>query len=349
MANVVASNSPMKVTVVGGTHGNEYTGVWCIKSLDRRLSPSSSDPTSSKFPNLQISTLLGNPEAHLQNKRFVEQDLNRQFSYKALAESPTDSLEAKRAMEINQLLGPKQFDEENESGGTNANVIIDLHTTTTNMGTTLIVGEGNSLMTQCAAYVVHKCGEKGDNVCVLMHTHQTQKARPHLASIAPNPLSIEVGPVPQGVLRHDIVEKTQQALEAALEFLEKHKSEPKALQQELKTYFPSGQVPCYRSAPAKRAGEMSSKIPWPCDPSNRNFPSWMVHKNVQDTDFKEIRTGDPLFVDLDGTTIPYDGSHGSPVLLMFINEGGYYYSSSGTGISVACRDNYSLDSGELIV
>jgi hypothetical protein len=75
----------------------------------------------------------------------------------------------------------------------------------------------------------------------------------------------------------------------------------------------------------------------------------MVHKNVQDQDFKEIRSGDPLFVDLDGTTIPYDGSHGSPVLLMFINEGGYYYASSGTGISVARRDNYSLETGKLII
>jgi succinylglutamate desuccinylase len=324
--------------------------VWCIKSLDRRLLSSSSNPTSSKFANLEISTLLGNPEAHLQNKRFVDQDLNRQFSFKALVESPSDSLEAERATEINQILGRKQFDEGNESADkTNAKVVIDLHTTTANMGTTLIVGEGNQFMTQCAAYIVHKCSSEGDNVCVLMHTHKTQKDRPHLSSIAPHPLSIEVGPVPQGVLRHDIVEKTQRALEAALEFLEKHNSEPEALQSELKSYFPSGQVSCYRSAPAKRAGEMSSKIPWPCDPSNENFPYWMVHKNVQDQDFKEIRSGDPLFVDLDGTTIPYDGSHGSPVLLMFINEGGYYYASSGTGISVARRDNYSLETGKLII
>lgn len=323
--------------------------MWCIKSLDRRLLSSSSNPIRSKFPNLEISTLLGNPEAHYQNKRFVDQDLNRQFSYKALVESPTDCLEAKRAAEVNQILGPKQFDEGDDNADKkNSNVVIDLHTTTTNMGTTLIVGEGNRLMTQCAAYIVHKCSSEGDNVCVLIHTHKTQKGRPHLSSIAPHPLSIEVGPVPQGVLRHDIVDKTQRALEAALEFLEKNNSDPEALQSEMNKYFPSGQVPCFRSAPAKRAGEMSSKIPWPCDPFNENFPNWMVHKNVQDQDFKEIRTGDPLFVDLEGSTISYDGSHGSPVLLMFINEGGYYYSSSGTGISVARRDNYSLDTGKLI-
>jgi hypothetical protein len=74
----------------------------------------------------------------------------------------------------------------------------------------------------------------------------------------------------------------------------------------------------------------------------------MVHSSVQDQDFQEIRTGDPLFVDLDGTVINYDGSHGSPVMLMFINEGGYYYSSSGTGISVARRDEYKLETGQLL-
>mmetsp|Transcript_9500 Transcript_9500/g.14670 ORF Transcript_9500/g.14670 Transcript_9500/m.14670 type:complete len:387 (+) Transcript_9500:111-1271(+) len=367
--SVADASSPMRVTIVGGTHGNEYTGVWCIKSLDRRLSSSESTSTNNNnnnnpkklYPHLEISTLLGNPQAHQENKRFVDEDLNRQFSYKALVEEFSSSLESKRAREINQLLGPKNFDEKNcNSDATKTTsdvVIIDLHTTTTNMGVTLIVGEGDPLMTRCAAYIVQKLRSSDDNrVSVLMHTHKDQKSRPNVASIVPHGLSIEVGPVPQGVIRHDVVEKTQQALEAALEFLERtqqqqqqQQTHPDELEKELRQSFPNGQVPCYRSAPAKRAGEMSSKIPWPCDSQNLNFPAWMVHKSVQDADFQEIEKGDPLFVDLDGKVIPYDGSHGSPVLLMFINEGGYYYSSSGTGISVAVRDKYSLETGKLIV
>jgi succinylglutamate desuccinylase len=260
-----------------------------------------------------------------------------------------NSCEAKRAKEINQLLGPKQFDDSSESTEkADSDVIIDLHTTTTNMGTTLIVGAGDQLMTQCAAYIRAKCG---DNVHILMHTHKRQQDRPQLSSIASSCMSIEVGPVPQGVLRHDVVEKTQAALEVAFEFLDKSQSSQEtreSLQKELKEYYPSGQVPCYRSAPSQREGEMSSKIPWPCDPENENFPAWMVYKDLQDEDFVEIKTGDPLFVDLDGTVIAYDGSHGSPVRLMFINEGGYYYASSGTGISVAQLGHFDLESGELI-
>ena len=293
----------------------------------------------------------------MQNKRFVNEDLNRQFSYNALHNTDNTSCEAKRAKEINQLLGPKQFDDYSSSADKAASdVIIDLHTTTTNMGTTLIVGEGNKLMTQCAAYIMAKCGGNSDSkdtstnngVYILMHTHKRQQDRPGLSSIAPCPLSIEVGPVPQGVLRHDVVEKTQAALEAALEFLERHATEPEALEKELNECYPEGKVPCYRSAPSQRKGEMSSKIAWPCDPDNENFPAWMVHKDVQDQDFSEIKTGDPLFVDLDGNVIAYDGSHGSPVRLMFINEGGYYYASSGTGISVARLDHFHLESGEIV-
>ena len=74
----IANTNPLpnlkNVVVVGGTHGNEYTGVWCINALDR-----SSEKIHLTYPSLNITTLLGNPEAHLANKRFIHEDLNRQF------------------------------------------------------------------------------------------------------------------------------------------------------------------------------------------------------------------------------------------------------------------------------
>ena len=181
-----------------------------------------------------------------------------------------------------------------------------------------------------------------------MHTHNSQHERPHLSSIAPHCFSIEAGPVPTGVLRHDIVENMQAALEATLEFVERYNTEPETVDQELREAFPSGLIPCFVSAPSQRPGEISSKIAWPSDPENPNFPAWIVHKSVQDKDFAEIKTGDPLFVDLDGNIIPYDGSHGSPVTLIFVNEAGYYYQSSGTGISVANKRHFILETAELL-
>ena len=52
-----------------------------------------------------------------------------------------------------------------------------------------------------------------------------------------------------------------------------------------------------------------------------------------------------LFIGMDGTIIPYNGSHGDEVYLMFVNEGGYYYASSGTGIGVAIPNTYDLLTG----
>lgn len=55
-----------------------------------------------------------------------------------------------------------------------------------------------------------------------------------------------------------------------------------------------------------------------------------------------------MFVDLDGNVISYDGKYGSPITLVFVNEGGYYYSNSGTGIGVAAPSMYSLETGLLV-
>jgi succinylglutamate desuccinylase len=361
-----------KVVVVGGTHGNEYTGVWCIKALDRK---SKKEQLKYTFPSLEISTLLGNPQAHMENKRFCQTDLNRQFSQDALEQSSNDeqpqSIESRRAQEINQLLGPKSFGLGSppcDSNPNAAHVIVDLHTTTANMGITLIVAEGDTLMTRAAAYVLSKCGGVGaldldnDKRCsILMHRHKSRDVRPSLCTIARHGFTIEVGAVPQGVLRHDAVEKTQQALDAFLEFLERHNQDSQQLYAELEQAFcnnnnnnkdrsSSSIVPCWSSVRADaNSGSMSSKIEWPSsDPDNPNFPAYLIHKSLQDQDFTSLQTGDVLFVDLDGTEIPYNGSHGSPLHLIFINEGGYYFSSSGIGIAVAMKAGYDLDTGKLI-
>ena len=427
-----------RVTVVGGTHGNEYTGVWCIKAIERQREEAHRCRTAEnsaaadadadaaddgggeggrrddhrignvfeKFPSLEIDTLLGNPVAYMQNKRFVDVDLNREFSMEKLLKVPDDggfismkecdvrtqfcsaeirsSLphEAVRAREIEALLGPKFTAESTSAGGggadsshgdPSADVVIDLHTTTAAMGISLIIPEGDALMSAAAAHVLHECrrryGENGAQC--LMHALPRRQDRMNLSSCGRHGFTIEVGPTPQGVLRHDCVEKTQAALHALLEFFHLRNLEleewrwttngggeasggasgggappPSPTLDRLARLYPGGVVPCYRSAPAVRPGELSGKICWPNDASNPNFPALMVHGSVQDRDFGELRVGDPLFVELDGTVVPYDGSHGDVVHVIFVNEGGYYYESSGTGVGVAVRSQFDLQTGE---
>lgn len=401
---------PVKtVAVVGGTHGNEYTGVWCIKVIERQreiynngggktakekndddaingvdVDDEGSVNVFERFPSLDISTLLANPVAYMENKRFVDVDLNREFSQEKLRRVPavdeetmmeeecdmrTDfcyggdvdsSLphEAVRAREIESLLGPKFADGDASDADSNTDVVVDLHTTTSNMGISLIVPEGDPLMAAAAAYVMHKCLQKygpGGAQC-LLHAMPKRRDRLNLSSCGRHGFTIEVGPTPQGVIRHDVVEKTQVVLHALLEFLHMRNVElnadgdsTSAVLDRLGEIYPGGIVQCYRSAPAIRPGELSGKIRWPNSPTNPNFPELMVHGSVQDRDFHPLRVGDPLFVQLDGTVVPYDGSHGEEVHLIFVNEGGYYYASSGTGIGVAVKSQFDWRTGWFVV
>jgi succinylglutamate desuccinylase len=324
-----------RVVVVGGTHGNEYTGVWCIKAMEQQKSV-----IAESFPSLDVSTLLGNPQAHMENKRFVHSDLNREFREESLIQQVNrESVESVRAREVDALLGPKLKPDQHAR---RVDLVIDLHSTTTNMGLTVIVPEGDVVMAQAAAYVLLKC----EGAKCLMHSYPDARLRPSLSSVGKHGFTIEVGPVPQGVVRHDAVETTQRAMQALMEFLEQRNTQGEdAVMEQLRAGYPSGQVPIFRSAPAMVTGEMSGKIPWPCDAENPNFPMWMVHKSLQDKDFHVVRTGDPMFVALDGSIIPYEGSHGDEVILIFINEGGYYYKSSGTGITVAAQSHFDLFTG----
>ena len=350
-----SSNPPRNIAIVGGTHGNEYTGVWVIKSLQQQQLK-----LQERYANLNISTILGNPEAHYANRRFIHTDLNREFSYDKLCELPVDDpdtiddtdstgavvpIEAKRARELNDMLGSKCATPDSDETTTPMfDVAIDLHSTTSNMGTTLIINEGDVVMAQGAAYVTQKCPD----VHCLMHAIPDKGQRPNLSSTTTHGFTIEVGPVPQGLLRHDAVMKTECALFALLDFLQQYYASdvapagtlPPALESVLHQAFPDGMVPAFRTIPAQRHGEMSGKISWPSDEENPNFPQWMIHESVQDQDYQLLRKGDPLFVQLDGTVLYYDGSYGDEIYLLFINEGGYYYPSSGTGISVALKTQY---------
>jgi len=381
-ASISEFTSPIhKVTVVGGTHGNEYTGIWCVKMIERQRELYSSgtsiddDTTKSinpfeKYPSLTINTLIANTKAYMENKRFIDTDLNREFSITKLKEYALRSCsdeskeclesseplpyEAVRAAEIQSLLGEKTDGDVNDAP---SDIVVDLHTTTANMGITLIITEGDALMSAAAAYVMHKCKEKYgyEKVNCMLLPPNKRSDRTHLPSCGSLDFTIEVGPTPQGVLRHDVVEQTQAALNSLLEFLHlrnvefanNNESEDTSILDELKTIYPNG-VTCYRSAQAKHGQELHGKLTWTSVEDNPNFPALMIHKSVQDRDFELLRIGDPLFVALDGSVIPYDGSQGDEVLVMFVNEGGYYYAKSGTGIGLAVKSTFDWRTGKLI-
>jgi aspartoacylase len=95
-------------------------------------------------------------------------------------------------------------------------LIIYLHTTTTNMGTTLTIPAGDIFVAKVVSYVQSHL----PNIRIIVHNVPNRDDHPNLESIAYLGLTNEVGPVPQGVLRHDAVESTQKALMMLLEYCE---------------------------------------------------------------------------------------------------------------------------------
>ena len=333
------------VTISGGTHGNEYTGIWVIKAIEKQR-----EMFASQYPSLNINTLLANPKAYIANRRFIDTDLNREFGITKLQRSAETCSEGNNDETYETLRAHEIY----TSDVSNSDVIIDLHTTTANMGITIIFTEGDALMGRAAAYAIYKCKtEYGyDNAHILLLPKTEMQHRTHLPSIGKHDITIEVGPTPQGVIRHDVVEKTEAAMHSLLDFFHKRNIEENydaKLMETLRKEYPNG-VPCYQSAKSTNGKALHGKIQWPVSDDNPNFPAVMIHKDLQDRDYQQIRKGDPLFVNLDGSITPYDGSFGfgDEVLLMFVNEGGYYYSQSGTGIGVAVSSRYDLDTGDTV-
>ncbi|MGE3611388.1 MAG: aspartoacylase [Bacteriovoracaceae bacterium] len=179
-----------KVLIIGGTHGNEWTGITIVKHYTETL--------KNEFPELDLHFIFANPEAHQLNKRFKDEDLNRAFQF--LNESRENSFEHQRAKEIkSQIASAPCF-------------IIDLHTTTSNMGSTLIVTQYNKFNLGIAA----KVSQENPRTRVI-GSPDTQKK--YLVSQSDYGLMIEVGPIANSIIHGQILEETLSTLKGILKSL----------------------------------------------------------------------------------------------------------------------------------
>ena len=279
------NNSIKNVAITGGTHGNELTGVHLIKHWQ-------SNPGEVKRSSFSTELYLTNPKANKEVRRYIDQDLNRQFKQEDLNNSELTGCEQQQAKALNQQLGPKE--------DPRVDFIIDMHTTTANMGMSLIFNSSDPLVIGMAFYIQQKM------------PHATLFYNPSDDRLADNFLTslgrlggflIEVGPIAQGLLNYHVYAETQAAVSHALDYLD---------------MINTGQN---LDLPAQRQGyRFTDKIPLPEDNSGELIA--MVHPDLQGQDYKAIHPGDPLFITLAGETITYDGE--STVYGAFINEAAYY-------------------------
>lgn len=285
-ARQVEARPPLRsVAIVGGTHGNEFSGIYLEKQYRQT-------PELMQRPSFSCRTLLANPMAHQSNKRYLDSDLNRQFKTADLANPDLANYEQSRAKVINAELGPK--------GAAKTDFLIDLHNTTSNMGACLILTQAGALYNLLAGYISLKMPS-----AVISRDEDHFKAEDHalLCTIGTYGVIVEVGPQSQSVLRQDVLEQMHEMTQHILDFIEHYNQGtlpelPK--QVEAFRYLHSLKLPL--SASGERLG--------------------MVHKHIQDRDYQPIQPGQPLFTLFSGEEVLYDGSE--VVYPTFINEAAYY-------------------------
>lgn len=273
------------VAIVGGTHGNEFSGIY----LEKRYR---NQPELMARSSFSCKTLFANPEAHQANKRYLHSDLNRQFKTADLANPLLSNYEQCRAKVINAELGPK--------GAAKTDFVIDLHNTTSNMGACLILTQPGRIYNLLAGYVRLKMPE-----AVISRDEDHFAAEDHalLCTVGTYGVIVEVGPQPQSVLRQDVLEQMQEMTQHILDFIELYNTDAlPALPKRVEAFRYLHSIKLPLSANGERLG--------------------MVHKNIQDRDYQAIEPGAPLFTLFDGTVLNYDGTE--VVYPTFINEAAYY-------------------------
>jgi succinylglutamate desuccinylase len=87
------------LTILAMTHGNEVAGIAIINEIVQLII------SGQLKTNANIGCVIGNAEAALQNKRFVESDLNRSFGQ----ENVGKTIEQKRALKLKQIFNQSAF------------------------------------------------------------------------------------------------------------------------------------------------------------------------------------------------------------------------------------------------
>lgn len=298
-----------RVAIVGGTHGNEATGVAVARYLARH-------PTAARRPSFETMTILANTAAIAANTRYVDEDLNRCFLSELLGDASRASGEAARARELDLLIGPKGSEQAHD-------LVIDLHNTTSNSGIALMMAPDDALSHAVAAKLVSL--DSRVRVC------EWAEASDHamLPSVGASGFTLEVGPVAWGVVDGELYATTLRLVLAALDAVHERNAALAAASPR----FDRTELPVFRTLrrvdyPRDECGELQA----------------LVHPKLQSRDFEPLVAGTPIFLDVDGTSVaaryepePDDGE----VVPFFINEAAYY--EKGIAFALAKRATRTCD------
>jgi aspartoacylase len=294
-----------RVLVVAATHGNERNAPWLLEQWQRQ-------PQMLQNAGLELQLAIGNPEAFAANRRYIDRDLNRCFTPALLSDPRHQELEVERARALLAAYGPQGRDA--------CAVALDLHSTTSAMGNSLVVYGRRPADLALAAGIQARLG-------LPVYLHEADAAQTgFLVERWPAGLVIEVGPVPQGLISATICRQTQLAVEAALDTLAAAAAGALRLPRELQVHRHQGSL----DQPRDTAGR----------------PRAAVHPRLQHRDWMPLEAGAPLFWSADGAVERFDPS-AEPQAAdarwpVFINEAAY--GEKGIALSLCRRECWSCDS-----
>ena len=273
-----------QVLVVAGTHGNEINGPWLLEQWGK-------NPDLINTCGCKVETTTGNPGARADGRRYRDRDLNRSFRPDLLervrCHPEQADHEMRRALELLEAFGA--------DGQTPCAFVIDLHSTTSAMGNCLVVYGRRPADLALAALVQARLG-------LPVYLHEADAAQQgFLVERWPCGVVIEVGPVPQNVRRHDIVDQTKLALQACLEALGSVVAGSACYPDQLVIHRHLGSIDLPRG--------------------DDGGATALIHPQLQNNNWVPLGIGDPLFITADGTTLPFEGPAGA--VPVFINEAAY--------------------------
>ena len=286
-----------KLLIVSGTHGNELNPIMAVE----------------KFRNLTLANesnyfefILGNPLAYEKGLRYIDEDLNRSFS----SGNPKnkDLYEVQRAKQILNEYGP--------DSPRAIQIVLDLHTTTSSMGTSIVMYGRRKKDFYLAAILQNKFG-----LPIYLH-EKDSKQTGFLVEAWPCGLVIEIGPVAQNHYDPLIVERFLIILNFLEDLLDGISNNKFLLPEEITIFVHKGSI----DYPRDKDGKINS----------------LIHPERVMQDWIEIRNGDPLFLNEFNKNICYVSQES--VHPVFIGEAAYKEKNIAMSFTKKERIKFSRES-----
>jgi len=269
-----------RILIVSGTHGNEINPIWAMKQFNRE---------ENKLKNgIEYEYILGNPIASEKGCRYIDADLNRSFKAGKNHDQEKNSFyEINRANFLVNQFGI--------NGSNPCQIAIDLHTTTANMGTCIVI-YGRRFKDFClAALLQNKFG-------LPIYLHEKDKVQTgFLVEAWPCGLVIEIGAVAQNFYAPKIIDRFLIIISSLREEIAKLKNNLIELPKELVVHVHQGSI----DYPRDEKGDIDG----------------LIHPERINQDWKIIEKGDPLFLDSQGIIHKYGGDQ--LIWPVFIGEVAY--------------------------